>query len=127
MRAVARCEPCTACVYYEPCMRHAFSERFAFMGCTRACTSCGHASSDDHRTIALPCHHPATVSAELRCAAVVCCGQVVLSVVEIYCERVRDLLDPMAGSGSGGGRDNLAIKQDPYRGVYVEGTVLLSH
>lgn len=86
-------------------------------------------SSDDHRTIALPRHvtilRPA-VSAELRCAAV-CCGQVVLSVVEIYCERVRDLLDPMAGSGSGGSRDSLAIKQDPYRGVYVEGTVLRSH
>lgn len=39
--------------------------------------------------------------------------QVRLSVVEIYCERVRDLLYP--------DQDNLAIKQDASRGVYVEG------
>ncbi|MEW5302097.1 MAG: hypothetical protein WDW36_004907 [Sanguina aurantia] len=41
-----------------------------------------------------------------------------LSVVEIYCERVRDLLYP--------DQDNLAIKQDASRGVYVEGATEIS-
>lgn len=40
--------------------------------------------------------------------------QVRLTVVEIYCEKVRDLLDPL-------GRDNLAIKQGRDSGMYVEG------
>ena len=40
--------------------------------------------------------------------------QVRLTVVEIYCERVCDLLDPL-------GRDNLAIKQGRDGGTYVEG------
>lgn len=39
--------------------------------------------------------------------------QVRLSVVEIYCERIRDLLDP--------GRDHLAIKQDAGGAIFVEG------
>lgn len=39
--------------------------------------------------------------------------QVSLSVVEIYCERIRDLLDAS--------RDNLAVKSDPTRGVFIEG------
>jgi len=43
--------------------------------------------------------------------------QVRLTVVEIYCERVRDLLDPL-------GRDNLAIKQGRDGGTFVEGAVL---
>lgn len=59
--------------------------------------------------------------------------QVVLSVVEIYCERVRDLLESMGGSSStgssstGSSRDNLPIKQDPIRGVYVEGKWCMVH
>ncbi|GBF99459.1 kinesin heavy chain [Raphidocelis subcapitata] len=40
--------------------------------------------------------------------------EVRLTVVEIYCERVRDLLDPL-------GRDNLAIKQGRDGGMFVEG------
>ncbi|KAJ9516783.1 hypothetical protein QJQ45_027208 [Haematococcus lacustris] len=40
--------------------------------------------------------------------------QVTLSVVEIYCERIRCLLDSA-------GRDNLQVKTDPVRGVYVDG------
>lgn len=40
--------------------------------------------------------------------------QVRLTVVEIYCERIRDLLDPL-------GRDNLPIKQGLDGGTYVEG------
>lgn len=34
-------------------------------------------------------------------------------MVEIYCERIRDLLDAS--------RDNLAVKSDPTRGVFIEG------
>ena len=41
-------------------------------------------------------------------------SQVRLTVVEIYCEKVRDLLDPL-------GRDNLPIKQGRDGGMYVEG------
>lgn len=41
--------------------------------------------------------------------------QVRISVVEIYCERIRDLLDPS------GTADNLQVKQDPERGICVEG------
>ncbi|KAL6764456.1 P-loop containing nucleoside triphosphate hydrolase protein [Haematococcus lacustris] len=40
--------------------------------------------------------------------------KVTLSVVEIYCERIRCLLDSA-------GRDNLQVKTDPVRGVYVDG------
>jgi hypothetical protein len=36
-----------------------------------------------------------------------------LSVVEIYCERVRDLLDPS--------RDNLPVKQDAQGAMFVDG------
>ncbi|KAG2487000.1 hypothetical protein HYH03_014372 [Edaphochlamys debaryana] len=39
-----------------------------------------------------------------------------LSVVEIYCERIRDLLGP-----GGAGGEGLAVKEDPARGVYIEG------
>lgn len=42
-----------------------------------------------------------------------------LSVVEIYCERIRCLLDAS-------GRDNLQVKTDPVRGVYVEGATEVS-
>jgi hypothetical protein len=38
-----------------------------------------------------------------------------ISVVEIYCERIRDLLSP-AGTG-----DNLKVCQDAAQGVYIEG------
>jgi hypothetical protein len=41
-------------------------------------------------------------------------AQVRLTVCEIYCERVRDLLDPL-------GRDNLAIKQGRDGSTFVEG------
>jgi hypothetical protein len=36
-----------------------------------------------------------------------------LSVVEIYCERIRDLLDPS--------RDNLAVKQDASGAIFIDG------
>jgi kinesin family protein 5 len=36
-----------------------------------------------------------------------------LSVVEIYCERIRDLLDPT--------RDNLQVKQDSGGAIFIEG------
>jgi hypothetical protein len=36
-----------------------------------------------------------------------------LSVVEIYCERIRDLLDPS--------RDNLQVKQDAAGAIFIEG------
>ncbi|GAX82293.1 hypothetical protein CEUSTIGMA_g9722.t1 [Chlamydomonas eustigma] len=36
-----------------------------------------------------------------------------MSVVEIYSEKIRDLLDPS--------RDNLSVKQDPTRGIYIDG------
>jgi hypothetical protein len=39
--------------------------------------------------------------------------QVRLSVVEIYCERIRDLLDPS--------RDNLQVKQDAAGAIFIEG------
>lgn len=39
--------------------------------------------------------------------------QVRLSVVEIYCERIRDLLDPS--------RDNLQVKQDSGGAIFIEG------
>lgn len=39
--------------------------------------------------------------------------QVRLSVVEIYCERIRDLLDPT--------RDNLQVKQDAAGAIFIEG------
>jgi kinesin family protein 5 len=39
--------------------------------------------------------------------------QVRLSVVEIYCERIRDLLDPS--------RENLQVKQDGGGAIFIEG------
>jgi hypothetical protein len=45
----------------------------------------------------------------------VCARQVHLSVVEIYCERIRDLLDPS--------RDNLPVKQDAQGAMFVDGRV----
>ncbi len=39
-------------------------------------------------------------------------SQVTLSVVEIYCERIRDLLDPS--------KDNLGVVADKARGVTVQ-------
>ncbi|BDA49789.1 Kinesin heavy chain [Coccomyxa sp. Obi] len=44
-----------------------------------------------------------------------CYFSVNLSVVEIYCERIRDLLSSDAGS------DNLVVQQDRQRGVYIAG------
>lgn len=45
--------------------------------------------------------------------------------MEIYCERIRDLLEGPASSsgawGAGGGVENLQVKQDAVRGVYIEG------
>lgn len=40
-------------------------------------------------------------------------SQVRLSVVEIYCERIRDLLDPS--------RNNLQVKQDSGGAIFIEG------
>ncbi len=52
-------------------------------------------------------------------------AQVTLSIVEIYCERIRCLLsDACSGAGqacAGGARDNLQVKTDPLRGTYAEG------
>ncbi|EIE18687.1 P-loop containing nucleoside triphosphate hydrolase protein [Coccomyxa subellipsoidea C-169] len=48
-----------------------------------------------------------------------CYFQVNLSVVEIYCERIRDLLSSEAGS------DNLVVQQDRQRGVCIAGATLV--
>ena len=40
--------------------------------------------------------------------------KVTLSVIEIYCERIRDLLDP--------GNDNLQVQQERVRGITVAHT-----
>lgn len=40
--------------------------------------------------------------------------QVTVSVIEIYCERIRDLLDP--------GNDNLQVQQERLRGITVAHT-----
>lgn len=45
--------------------------------------------------------------------------QVSLSVVEIYCERIRDLLSRDTSKS-----DNMAIKQDTEKGIYVEGIAI---
>ena len=45
--------------------------------------------------------------------------QVLVSVVEIYCERIRDLL--ASGGVPSTGADNLAVQQDRERGVFVAG------
>ena len=42
------------------------------------------------------------------------CMQVTVSVIEIYCERIRDLLDP--------GNDNLQVQQERLRGITVAHT-----
>lgn len=42
--------------------------------------------------------------------------QITLSVVEIYCERIRDLLAP-----PGSNADNLAVLKNKARGVFVAG------
>jgi hypothetical protein len=44
--------------------------------------------------------------------------QVRLSVLETYCERVRDLLSPSHDN-------NLAVKQDAGGGIYVDGAVVV--
>ncbi|EFJ40297.1 Kif5 kinesin, partial [Volvox carteri f. nagariensis] len=51
--------------------------------------------------------------------------QVILSVVEIYCERIRDLLEPSPAVSATAGADNLQVKQDAVRGVYIEGATEL--
>jgi len=43
-------------------------------------------------------------------------AQVRISVVEIYCERIRDLLDPT--------RDNLQVKQDSAGAIFIDGWCL---
>jgi hypothetical protein len=54
-----------------------------------------------------PCMHACTHTHATKRA------QVRLSVVEIYCERIRDLLEPAS--------DNLAVKQDPSGAIFIEG------
>lgn len=44
------------------------------------------------------------------------CVQVRISVVETYCERIRDLLDPT--------RDNLQVKQDASGAIFIKGAWL---
>ena len=46
--------------------------------------------------------------------------QVHLCVVEIYCERIRDLLACSPGAGSGSG-DTLVVQQDRERGIIIAG------
>ncbi|GFR49966.1 hypothetical protein Agub_g12104, partial [Astrephomene gubernaculifera] len=48
--------------------------------------------------------------------------EVTLSVVEIYCERINDLLYPFPGTGAG---ENLAVKTHAERGMYIEGATEL--
>lgn len=62
-----------------------------------------------------PQHTQACPTRSTRAHARVLPPQVSLTVVEIYCERIRDLLGP------GAGRENLQVKSDKLRGVYVEG------
>ena len=49
-----------------------------------------------------------------------CTLQVHLQVVEIYCERIRDLLARGAGACSCPG-DSLAVQQDRERGTFIAG------
>lgn len=42
-----------------------------------------------------------------------------LSFLQLYRENIQDLLAPAAASG--GAEENLAIREDPVRGFYVEG------
>ena len=51
-------------------------------------------------------------------------AQVLLSVVEIYCERIQDLLAPGSVPSSAG--DNLAVQQDRERGVFIAGATEVS-
>lgn len=48
-----------------------------------------------------------------------------LSFLQLYRETIQDLLSPAAQSGLGGGgggvEENLAIREDPQRGFFVEG------
>ena len=44
------------------------------------------------------------------------CPQLTASVVEIYCERIRDLLSAEPGAG-----DGLAVQQDRVRGIVIAG------
>lgn len=65
-----------------------------------------------------PDEHPGPPN-QCACPEELCmrCMQVNLSVVEIYCERIRDLLSDEAGS------DNLVVQQDRQRGVYIAGAI----
>ncbi len=44
---------------------------------------------------------------------------ITLSFLQIYRETIQDLLSPATGAQMG--EDNLAIREDPQRGFYVEG------
>lgn len=63
-----------------------------------------HALQDRHAT-SLPCGFQAHSCTFL---------QVTVSVIEIYCERIRDLLEP--------GNDNLQVQQERLRGITVAHT-----
>lgn len=70
------------------------------------------------------CIRICTTPCNARGEAPQCTVDISLSVVEIYCERIRDLLcgdQPAAAGGAvGAGRgDNLAVAQDRERGLLV--------
>eukprot|EP00878_Enallax_costatus_P042547 GHUV01049943.1.p1 GENE.GHUV01049943.1~~GHUV01049943.1.p1 ORF type:complete len:384 (+),score=136.91 GHUV01049943.1:1278-2429(+) len=67
-------------------------------------------------------HDTAVAPASLLCSMLAAaepvqcvCPQVRISVVETYCERIRDLLDPS--------RDNLQVKQDASGAIFIEGAL----
>ncbi|CAD7928153.1 unnamed protein product [Amoebophrya sp. A120] len=44
-----------------------------------------------------------------------------VSMVELYMEKIRCLLDPSGTAAGGAGKDNLKIKERPDKGVYIDG------
>eukprot|EP00798_Chlamydomonas_sp_ICE-L_P019464 gene19464-26125_t len=54
--------------------------------------------------------------------------KVLLSVVEIYCEQIRDLLEGWGAATPNGGASekNLQVRHDPARGNYIEGAMEIS-
>lgn len=64
---------------------------------------------DCHAAAGLTCNKPARLSWSFLFLL-----QVTVSVIEIYCERIRDLLEP--------GNDNLQVQQERLRGITVAHT-----
>jgi kinesin family member 5 len=74
--------------------------------------------SDEHagiipRSIAQIFNH-VHANAEIDCT-------ISMSFLQIYRETIQDLLGPITGSSNMNMEDNLAVREDPQRGFYVEG------